>query len=320
MYRTDVPTAVQSLPAPSTPGTPGYFTGGEPGATAPTVVDADWLNTIQEELIAPVLAAGIAPSKATRSQVLAALKLMFSGVVGAMRNASMYVSAASATATFSADEIIVEQALGGLPFCLANYSEQINLASVGAGGMDTGSAPVSGYVALYAIYNLATATASILATNATSAAAPNVYAGAHMPAGYTASALIGVWPTNASGLFPIGYQNDRHISFPQQTAITTTVQVSSLTALSIAGVVPMNAKSINIVSNYVVTSATSAASYVAASSTAIGLQYNQAAINGGQLVQNCNLDLIERQKLYYIWNTTPVVNSTYNLYIVGYTF
>jgi hypothetical protein len=74
-------------------------------------------------------------------------------VVGAVRSLKMQVAAASATASMTADEIVVETALGGAPFRVPNFSKSINLATTGAGGMDTGSAPVSGYVGLYAIYN-----------------------------------------------------------------------------------------------------------------------------------------------------------------------
>jgi hypothetical protein len=111
----------------------------------------------------------------------------------------MSVTAASATATLTADEIIVETALGGVRYCLPSFSKTINLATTGAGGMDTGTAPVSGYVAIYAIYNPTTGTAALLATRMRRRAQqPNVYGGASMPAGYTASALLAVWPTTAS--------------------------------------------------------------------------------------------------------------------------
>ncbi|KWN80898.1 phage tail protein [Burkholderia ubonensis] len=157
----------------------------------------------------------------------------------------MSVTAASATATLTADEIIVETALGGLRYCLASFNKTVNLATTGAGGMDTGSAPTSGYVALYAIYNPTTQTAALLATNATSVVAPNVYGGANMPSGYTASGLISVWPTNSSGQFIAGLQTDRVLSCYSSSAgqaLNSSVTQSSPTALSIASLVPKNAK------------------------------------------------------------------------------
>jgi hypothetical protein len=82
-----------------------------------------------------------------------------------------------------------------------HHNKTVNLATTGAGGMDSGAAPNNGFVAIYAIYNPTTGASALLARNATAAAQPTVYGGANMPAGYTASALISVWPTNASGQF-----------------------------------------------------------------------------------------------------------------------
>lgn len=72
MFRIDVPTAAGVVPVPSAAGTPGYFTNGNPSTSTPsTVVDADWLNMVQEELVNVVLAAPGPPvlSKTTRTQV-----------------------------------------------------------------------------------------------------------------------------------------------------------------------------------------------------------------------------------------------------------
>lgn len=168
-----------------------------------------------------------------------------SGIVGQARNLVMNVAAASASATLTADEIIVETALGGLRYCLASFNKTVNLATTGAGGMDTGTAPLSGYVALYAIYNPTSQTAALLATNATSTLAPNVYGGANMPSGYTASGLVAVWPTNASGQFIAGFQTDRVLSCytaSQGQALNSSTTQASPTALSISSLVPKNAK------------------------------------------------------------------------------
>jgi hypothetical protein len=168
-----------------------------------------------------------------------------SGVVGQVRNLSMLIGSASATGTLTADEIIVETALGGLRYCLSGFSKTINLATVGVnagvGGMDTGAPPVSGYVALYAIYNPTTQTAALLATNAGTLQG-NVYGGANMPSGYTASALVSVWPTNASKQFVGGMQNDRHIGFAPLTFLTSATPASTPTSVSISTIVPANAR------------------------------------------------------------------------------
>lgn len=80
MHRVDTSTAAAALPANDAAGTPGYFTKGDPvGGTPATVVGQDFLNSVQEELVAIPLAAGLALDKNDRGQVLKALRmLMFS--------------------------------------------------------------------------------------------------------------------------------------------------------------------------------------------------------------------------------------------------
>lgn len=79
MHRIDSDTNVASLPTPAAPGTPGYFSEGNPGPGTPvpaTNLTQDWCNTIQEELVAIPADQGISLNKTTNNQVLAALKLM----------------------------------------------------------------------------------------------------------------------------------------------------------------------------------------------------------------------------------------------------
>jgi hypothetical protein len=177
------------------------------------------------------------------TNLLAAVKASSNAIVGTVRNLAMSVTAASATATLTADEIIVESALGGLTYKLASFSKSINLATTGAGGMDTGTAPVSGFVALYAIYNPSTGTSALLATNATSAVQPSVYGGANMPSGYTASALVSVVPTNASSQFAPVMVVDRAVNIGTAAVITNSTTIVSNQTLALS-VVPKNAKTV----------------------------------------------------------------------------
>ncbi|EIN02303.1 hypothetical protein WQE_04922 [Paraburkholderia hospita] len=273
MYRIDDATAGTSLPTPETAATEGYWIEGNPATGTPaTKIRASWLNMIQEELCAILAAAGIARSKTTYNQVNSALQKLYSPVIGSARNVAMSVTAASATATLTADEIVVGTALGGQKYMLSSFNKPINLATTGAGGMDTGTAPTSGYVALYAIYNPTTGTSALLATNATSVVQPNVYGGANMPSGYTASALVSVWPTNASKLFAVGLQMDRLFANTAVTALSTSTVQTSPAALSIASSVPPNARTVSGQLN-------------ATSTTNSGLQlavFSNAAQVGGQ--------------------------------------
>ncbi len=75
MYAIDNATAVTSMPAVSPAGAAGFFTGGNPAAgLAATVVTADWLNIVQQELLGAVNGAGITPSKTQLNQLALAVQ------------------------------------------------------------------------------------------------------------------------------------------------------------------------------------------------------------------------------------------------------
>lgn len=73
MYRIDNDTASTTIPVPKPVGIPGYFTTGTVGGVPATIVEADFLNQVQEELMAILAAASISPSKATSNQVIQAI-------------------------------------------------------------------------------------------------------------------------------------------------------------------------------------------------------------------------------------------------------
>lgn len=243
------------------------------------------------------------------------------GVVGSTRNLVMNVTAASSTATLTADEIIVETALGGIRYCLSSFSKTINLATTGAGGMDTGTAPTSGYVALYAIYNPTTATAALLATNAATLQ-PNVYGGANMPAGYTASALVSVWPTNASKQFVMGYQIDRSPSIAPATALTTSTAQASPTAFSVAGFIPLNARSVRGSISLQSSSANSNLQSVLSGSSGNVGAFNFATVavlaNSGITAPYSDIPIMSPQQMYYTANSGAGTLS-FTVLISGYT-
>ena len=74
-----------------------------------------------------------------------------SGIIAYPRNAKFSIPSAATSGVFTADEVPVKSYLGGASLTLSNYAQTINLGSTGAGGMDTGTAPTSGFVSLYAI-------------------------------------------------------------------------------------------------------------------------------------------------------------------------
>ncbi|MCA3418096.1 MAG: hypothetical protein INF88_04275 [Roseomonas sp.] len=80
MQRVSRASAVASLPAPPAGGTPGFFTGGNPGAGQPaTVPGFEWFNAVQEELLGVILRGGITASNADLAQVRKSLDRLFGG-------------------------------------------------------------------------------------------------------------------------------------------------------------------------------------------------------------------------------------------------
>lgn len=245
----------------------------------------------------------------------AAVSAQSNGIVGTARNAKMSVGSASVSATFTADELIAATGLGGLTYRLGNFSKTINLATTGAGGMDAGTAPTSGYVALYAIYNPANGDSALLGANATSAVAPEIYSGANMPAGYTASALVSVWGTTASGQFVVGYQTGRSVNFAPQQVLSAGAATAN-SSISLSGVVPKNAKV--VYPNMTCQPGTAGNGYflVADPTTQIGLRAVASPVAGGVLGVSCApIQIITAQTLYYRNN---VASSQATLVITGY--
>jgi hypothetical protein len=333
MYQIDNPTAAAVRPASTALGSEGWFTDGSvTGGQSPTILPAEWLNMVQAELCNIAQAGGQVLNKSLSNQVLLALIAMFAPTAGSMRNAHMYVAAASTTATFTADQIVVAAALNGQPYALTSFNQTLNLATVGAGGMDVGTAPKPGYVAIYAIFNPAIAAAnpgvanagySILATNATASAAPTIYAGGNMPAGYTSSALISVWTTNSSGQLLPGNQYDRCIKFQGRVAINTTTQAASLTPVGISGTIPPNAKSIG--GNIALLNTNGGTGNTASLSSDLvgtGLKTYDAYIasaNGLTSWSFEDLQIITSQTVYYTTNTNSGA-ETLNVSVNSYTF
>ncbi|CQD62862.1 tail fiber protein [Yersinia enterocolitica] len=244
------------------------------------------------------------------------------GIVGTSRNAKMSIPAASVAATFTADELIVQTGWGGRQYKLSGFSRSINLATTGSGGMDTGTAPATGYVALYAIYNPTSGATALLAVNATSAPAPEVYGGANMPAGYTASALVSVWGTS-SGQFVVGHQMGRHIGIISNQLYSTAGSVLGYSGISLAAAVPPNGKKANM---QIVASQTTPNSviqlYLASTAEGVGAIYVNTSANSSSATTTstnsgyAEMNIIGVQSLYFKMANTVV--ATYTFICGGY--
>lgn len=244
------------------------------------------------------------------------------GVVGAARNAFMSVSGGSASATYTADEVVVETALGGTFFRLAGFNKSANLMTTGAGGMDAGTAPTNGYVAFYAIYNPQTDVRDLLLTNATTGRVSEVYSGAYMPSGYTASALVSVLPTNGSGQFVAGVQIDRQVAIPALTVLSSSTTQASVTSLSITSAVPPNARKVSGTIGVSSTSSTPNTSLsLYASSAGVGIQGVNTSVGaaGGNSVGYKDLLISVPQTIYYT-ATSSAGTPSFTATVSGYDF
>lgn len=249
--------------------------------------------------------------------------LVSGAATGDTRNAKISVPSASSSATFTADEVVVKTSLGGLSFCLPSFSQSVNLAVTGAGGMDTGSAPVNGWVAVYAIYNPVTGARSLIARNATASAQPEIYGGGSMPAGFTASALVAVWGTNGSGQFLLGSMNGRRVVKQPVPIINTSSIQASYALLSISGAVPMNAKRAKLLISAINTNTGTVQTIDIASD--VNGSGQQTLTSGVVLANNGNqcpgeIEINTPQTIFYRNVNSGGGTPTFNSYISGYEF
>ena len=81
MFRIDNASAVPVRPTPGPPGTPGWFTNGNPAlAQEATIVDDWWANSVQEEILTVIEQAGLVPDKSNIGQLYEALNKLYMGV------------------------------------------------------------------------------------------------------------------------------------------------------------------------------------------------------------------------------------------------
>jgi hypothetical protein len=265
-----------------------------------------------------------AATKPLQALQLGQAQALFSpSVIGSSRNVKMSVPTASASATLTADEIILGTVLGGQNYRVASFSKTVNLATTGAGGMDTGTAPVSGFVSIYAIYNPTTLTSALLAC-AQATSNGSVYTGGNMPSGFTSSALVSSWSTNASSQFTVGYQVDRTVSFASIQVLSTTVQQGSSTSLSIAAAVPLNATKAKLRGS--VASSTAAVvgtMTLAATATQIGISQLAAVLPTASIAFTAEMGvipLLTPQTVYYTLALSTGAVSGANFTVTEYQF
>lgn len=300
----------------------GRFVNEDPIAgRAGSLIPAEWGNAITDEILAVIALADMQPNEQNNAQLVEAIgriaydhglasQVSFPGASSGVR---MSLSAASSTASLSAAHIVLGASSAGRLHRVSDFNRSLNLGITGAGGIDTGSAPANGYVAIYAILDPATGATALLATNTTGAMAPEVYGGTNMPADYTASALVSVWPTNAARQLTVGIQQGRQISIEVKGVLSSAAQVPAATPLLIAGAVPPNAKT---VSGYCALSSSvaGAGSLSVLSSATVGSQLFGPQMSTPAVAYSApfnGLQLMTTQTIYYTATTSAGVMNAY---------
>lgn len=288
-----------------------------PGSQDGSYLEQQWANDWDGFFGSLLTSAGITPDgnvdAVGASQYFKGLLRLTTGVVGDARNAMVNQPSAATSLTYQATELIVEDSSGG-QYRLKNISVPVSISTTGAGGLDTGTVPTSGFVAVYVIYNPTTLTVNTLAVNATNAAATDIYSGSNMPSGYTASALVSVWKV-ASSLLVQGVQRGRKHLFPETVVYTSTTTQPSLTSLNISSAIPRNAKS---TSGFMFANAATAASNcnwrVASDSQGFGSQ-TFGCNNSGVLGSFTDVPVITTQTIFYLWTTsTAALSASIGIY------
>jgi hypothetical protein len=143
------------------------------------------------------------------------------------------------SASWTAAQLTAGTALGGAPYFGSSLTLAFNGATTGAGGMDTGSMPSNADLSIYAIYNPTTDTWSTLGVLGSTSSGP-IYAGANMPSGYTASALIWAGVTTGTNLQKFVQQD--HRIWINVSLIANGIAATSFTAQSLTAYIPAAAK------------------------------------------------------------------------------
>lgn len=313
--------ATNSVPAASADtapaaGTPQFATNGNPVTAVPaTQLPAYQYNAIQEELIAIIAAASIAPDRNNNAQVLAAIRALIAASTVSPSVSMLQLSGSSAgggvTAAWTAKELTAETALAGTAYRGANLALNFNGAVVGAGGMDTGAMPVSGDLSIYAIYDPVATTWNTLGCAGATSNGP-IYSGANMPAGYTASLLIASLRTDSSGHILGFFHVDRHI-WARGLVGGSGLSANVWTSLTLG--IPANART---VSGFVTKWEGTNNFYLAGDANGTGEQVGAATIAGTDSVVGSFVDvpIITPQTVYYM-NQPSTGNATVS--ITGYS-
>jgi hypothetical protein len=251
------------------------------------------------------------------------------GVAGDTRNLKI-VQGSTTTLTVTADEILTETTLGATIYKEASASHTLTITGTGANGMDTGSAPASGYICVYSITKGDGSTFAVLGVNEATNHCPTIYPGASMPSGYLASGLLSIWPTDGSSHVVAGTTLGRKFWWDTPKSISTSLTgQTTLTSQTVAAGIPptsgsSGAKTIDILFGG---TSTHGANVVAAAGDTGGIGTQQCAqtanaaniVVGGNAFFGCGLSDIPVLTSQVVFLVETGANTD-ALYVRGYTF
>lgn len=338
----------------------GEFTDGNvAGGVPPTILPAEWFNTIQRELINILTAADIEPDSDKFDQVATAVSKLITagGFLKTANNLSEIKTAGAAAiaatlANLGLSDVAHLPQLTGVIGTSRNARMSVTSASASAafavdeiivqssiGGLQyklsnigkninlgtsgaggtNGTVPNNGFAAIYLIYNPVTSVSALFATNATSATVTEVCPVA-MPDGYTSSALVSIWRVSG-GLFVVGYQDGRRFVGNEVNILTTSTGQSTPTQLSFTSAAPLNSKSIG--ANVSVNGGPSGAVYNLATSLYAGpngIGRQAANITSTNYVTYLEIITPVSGVTYYSYGYGSASTNSLVISIVSYTF
>lgn len=239
MYQIDSSGSVPTMPAPAEAATPGWWSDGNPATgESATIIDCDWFNALQAELLNLLAAAGITPSKTADSQVLEAIQALAQGPY-TVRGLHGKNNAATPNTQFdfSADLAVFRNPSTGGVNSISSISVITNnvlTAGPAANGRDqTAVFPASSWVHFYFIYGAGTV------TTISSLSAPPT--GPTLSAGYTAWAYIGAVYYGSGSTLAQGNFRGSWFEYQSPVSVVTSGSSTSVTPVALTGVVPVNA-------------------------------------------------------------------------------
>lgn len=217
MYRTDNATSVASRPTPGAAGpNPGsFFTAGVPGSVPATIVDADLMNAVQEEIAETIEGAGITLDKTKVNQLLLAVQAL-AGAAGAHGQCQLRLSGSNLKLSQSAGNRLIVNGL------------QQQVPQGGVFVTPTGLTPATTYF-IYAA-NFATSVTGA-ANNGSGLVRLAVTSTTGLVTNNTATIVGVLGTTEANGTFPITVIDATHIDLQGSTFAHTYVSGGAVSGL-----------------------------------------------------------------------------------------